>query len=72
MFLTVAYSFVSRAMLVINLYRAPPYALSPSLSSFFIVLLVEPKHWRLLFLSEGHSIRMRFIDNGVALPVFTC
>ena len=61
MFLLVVSSFVSRSMLVTNLNRVPPYVVSPSLRSCFIVLLVEPKKWRLLLVSEGHSVRMCFI-----------
>ena len=55
-------------MLVTNLYKVPPYDVSPSLRSCFIVLLVVPKNWRLLLLSEGHSVRMCFIVSGVSSP----
>ena len=40
-------------MLVTNLYRLPPYTVSPSLWSCFIVLLEERKNRRLLLLSWG-------------------
>ena len=60
-------------MLVKNLYRVPPYAVCPSLRSCFIVLLAEPKkNWRLLLLSEGHSVKMCFIVSGVSSAFFTC
>ena len=55
-------------MLVRNLYRVPPCVVSPSLRSYFIVLLVVPKKWRLLWLSEGHSVRMCSIVSGVSSP----
>ena len=56
-------------MLVTNIYRVPPYAVSPQLRSCFIVLLVESKICRLLLLSDEHSVRMRFIVSGVSSPV---
>ena len=59
-------------MLVKNVHSVTPYAVSPLLRSRFIVLLVEPKNWRLLLLSEERSVWMRFIVSGVSYPVFTC
>ena len=59
-------------MCVTKLYRVLLYVVSPSLRSCFIVLLVEPKNWRLLLSSEGRSVRMRLIVNGVSSSVFTC
>ena len=59
-------------MLGTKQYRVSPYVVSPSLRSCFIVLLGEPKSWRLLFLSQGHSVRMSFIASGVSAPVPTC
>ena len=58
-------------MFVINVYRVSSYVVSSSLSCF-IVLLVEPKNGCLTSLSEGGSVRMRFIVSGVSSPVFTC
>ena len=55
-------------MLAPNLYKVPPYVVSPSLKSCFIVLLVMPKNWRLLLLNEGHSVRICFIVSGVSFP----
>ena len=55
-------------MLVTNLYRVPPYEASPSLRGCFIVLLVEPKNWCLLLLSERHSVRMCFVVSKVSSP----
>ena len=48
-------------MLVTNLCRVSPYDVSPSLRSCFIILLVEPKIWRLLLLSEGKSLGCVFL-----------
>ena len=62
----------SRSMLVTNLYRMPPYVVSSSLRSCFRVLLVEPKNRRSLSLSEGRSVRMRFIFSGMPSPVSSC
>jgi len=59
-------------MLVTNLYRVPQLAVSPSLRSSLIVLLVEPKNSRLLLFSEGHCVRMYFVESGVYSLVFTC
>ena len=61
-------SFVSKSMLVTNSYRVPLYVVSPLLSSCFIILLVVPKNWHLLLLSEGHSVEMCFIVSGVSSP----
>ena len=58
-------------MLLTNLYRVPPYVVSPSLRSCFIVLLVVPKNWRLLLLSEVHSFRMCFFVSGVSSLQFS-
>ena len=55
-------------MMVKNLYGASPYDVSPTLRSYFIVLPVEPKNLRLLLLSEGPSVKMRFIVCGVSSP----
>ena len=71
MFLSVVYTFVSRSMLVANVYRVSPYVASPALRSFFIVLL-EPNNLRFLLLSEGRSVRMHFIVSGESSPGFTC
>ena len=70
-FILVVLSFVSRSLLVTSLYRVPPYVASPPLRSCFIVLLAVPKSWRLLLLSEGHSVRMCFIVSGVPSPQFS-
>ena len=59
-------------MLVPNLYGVSPYVVPPSLRNCYIVLLVEPKKWRLLLLSEESSVRMHFMVSGVSRPVFTC
>ena len=48
-------------MLVTNYYRVSPYVVSPSFRSRFIVLLVEPRNWRLLLLNKGQSVRMCII-----------
>ena len=55
-------------MLITNLYRLSPYIVSPLLRSCFIALLVEPKSWCLLLLSEGRSVRMSSIVSGVSCP----
>ena len=54
-------------MLVTNLYKVPPYVVSPSLKSSSIVLLVVPKNWRILLISQGHSVRMCFIVSRVSM-----
>ena len=59
-------------MLITTLYRVAPYVVYPSLWCCFIVLLVEPKNWRILMLSVGRSVKTCFIISGVSSPVFTC
>ena len=53
MFLLVVQSFVTRSMLVVNLYRVPQHFVPPSLRRCSIALLVEPKSLRLLLMSGG-------------------
>ena len=57
-------------MVVTTLYKRLPNDISASLWSCFILLLFVPKNWRLLFLSEGHSVRICFIVTGVSSPQF--
>ena len=70
-FLSVVLSFISRSLMVRQLYRVSPYVLSQSLWSCLLVLLIEPTNWRLLLLSEGFSVKMRFNVSGVSSSVFT-
>lgn len=50
--------------MVTNLYKLPPYDRSQSLSCFAVLINV-PRNWRLLLLSEEHTVERCFIVSGM-------